>query len=225
MNNLKIKIKTKIFYILNRTAFAGFCFAVLLLMFSAGCNNYANSNPAMSYYYLNPDKNLSALGRVAIVELDNNSSYPQISSDVTDAIFRALQKKQVFGLAIVRQNNPAWRSLQLGPDTTYTLEQLMAIRKTLNCDAVLIGSITEFNPYPPMTIGLRLKLIDLKDGQLVWGIEQVWDIADKTTENRIKNYFKKQMNSDFVPLRQQLMAVSPLKFFRFVAQETAETFR
>ena len=215
----------KIFYILNRTAFAGFCFAALLLMFAAGCNNYTVSNPAMSHYYLNPDKNLSELGRVAIVELDNNSSYPQINGDVTEAIFRALQKRQVFGLAIVRQSDTAWRSLQLEPDTTYTLEQLMAIRKTLNCDAVLIGSITEFNPYPPMTIGLRLKLVDLKDGQLVWGLEQVWDVADKTTENRIKNYFKRQMNSEFIPLREQVIAVSPLKFFRFVALEIAETFR
>ena len=225
MNNSKTKTKIKMFYILNRTAFVGFCFAVLLLMFAAGCNNHAVSNPAMSHYYLNPDKNLSEIGRVAIVEFDNNSSYPQISSDVTEAIFRALQKKQVFGLAIVRQNDPAWRSLQLGPDTTYTLNQLLAIRKTLNCDAVLIGNITEFNPYPPMTIGLRLKLVDLKDGELVWGLEQVWDIADKTTENRIKNYFKTQMNSDFIPLREQVIAVSPLKFFRFVAHEAAETFR
>jgi hypothetical protein len=70
----------------------------------SGCRFYSASAPVADYYYLNPDKNLSATGRVAIVELDNNSSYPQISADVTESLFQALQKKQVFSLTVVRQN-------------------------------------------------------------------------------------------------------------------------
>ncbi len=179
---------------------------------------------------------MRAVGRVAIVELGNNSSYPQISSDVTEALFTALQKKQLFGLTIVHQDDPAWRSLQLdldsGPPTqnntfgvpsTYTLEQLSAIHKTLKCDAVLIGTVTEYHPYPRMAVGLRMKLVDLRDGQLLWALEQVWDSADKTIERRIKEYFQSQMRSGFAPLRERLVVVSPLKFINFVAYEVAET--
>jgi hypothetical protein len=196
---------------------------LLLAAFLSGCNAYRASVPATDYYYLNPDKKLSTIGRVATVELDNNSSYPQISTDVTGALFQALQKKQVFGLTVIHQHDPSWRSLQLDGKSTYTLDQISAVRETLKCDGVLLGTITEFRPYPHMAVGLRLKLLDLRDGRLLWALEQVWDSADKTTEKRIKNYFRSEKRSGFAPMHEQLAAVSPLEFIKFVSYEVAET--
>lgn len=213
-------------------------FAVLLLLWVliSGCHYRTTSAPKADCYYLNPAKDLRTIGRVAIVELGNNSSYPQISVDVTEALFTASQKKQLFGLTVVHQDDPAWRSLQLdldsGPPTqnntfgapsTYTLEQLSAIHETLRCDAVLIGTVTEYQPYPRMAVGLRMKLVDLRDGQLLWALEQVWDSADKTIERRIRDYFQSQMRSGFAPMRERLVVVSPLRFIKFVAYEVAET--
>jgi len=195
----------------------------LTVSLSGCCNYYKAPAKAADYYYLNRNKNLTTIGRVAIVELDNDSSYPQISADVTKALFQALQKKQVFGLAVVRQTENSWRSLQLAPEATYTLEQLSAIRRTLKCGAIMTGTITQYQPYPHMVIGLRLKLLDLTDGQLLWALEQVWDSADKTTEHRIKDYFQHQKRSGFAPLREQLAVISPLEFTQFVTYEVAET--
>lgn len=200
--------------------------AILLLLplvVLSGCSFHRVHVPMVDNYYLNPNKNVSAIGRTALVELDNVSSYPQISTDVTEALFQALQKKQVFGLSVVRQDDPVWRSLQLDPDSTYTLEQLVAMRKTLKCDAILIGTVTGYQPYPHMTISLRLRLVDLADGQLLWGLEQIWDTADKTVESRIKSYFQRRMRSGFAPLREELVVISSLKFIKFVVYEVAET--
>jgi len=199
--------------------------AILLLPAAllSGCITYYKASAPADYYYLNPDKSLTTLGRVAIVELDNDSSYPKISADVTEKLYQALQKKQVFGLTVVRQNDPLWRSLQLDLDSKYALKQLLAIRETLKCDAVLLGTITEFRPYPHMIIGLRVKLIDLRDGQLLWALEQIWDTADKTTEYRIKEYFRSQKRLGYAPLHERLAAVSSLEFIKFVSYEVAET--
>jgi len=202
---------------------------VVILLLSAvllsGCHTQDTPPaPAANYYYRNPDKKFITIGRVAIVELKNDSSYPQISNDITGSLYQALQKRQVFGLSLVRQNDPVWRGLQLEPDSTYSLEQLLAIREALKCDGVLIGSVTEYRPYPHMTVGLRLKLLDLRDGQLVWALEQVWDSADKTTEKRINKYFKSEKRSDFSSLHDNLAAVSPLEFIKFVSYEVAGTF-
>jgi len=190
----------------------------------SGCRTHSVSVPVSDYYYLNPNNKLNTIGRVAIVELDNDSSYPQISTDVTQALYQALQKRQVFGLTVVRQHDPSWRSLQLDWDSTYTLEQLLAIREALKCDGVLHGIVTEFRPYPHMAVGLRMKLLDLRDGQLQWALEQVWDSADKTTEKRIKSYFKSEKRSGFAPLHEKLAAVSPIEFIKFVSYEMAGTF-
>ena len=200
---------------------------VLLLLLGVllpGCRNYYKA-PAhrADYYYLNREKNPAAIGRVAIIELDNYSSYPQIARDVTEALFQAMQKKQVFGLTTIHQQEPAWRSLQTKLDSTYTLDQLAAMRRTLKCSAIMTGTITQYQPYPHMVIGLRLKLLDLTDGQLVWALEQVWDSGDKATEYRIKDYFEHQKRSGFAPLREQLAIISPLEFIKFVTYEVAET--
>jgi len=198
---------------------------LLLPVLLSGCGINELFTPTTDYYYLNPDKNLSSVGRTVLLELDNNSSYPQISADVTEAFFRSLQKKQIFGLTVVRQSDPLWQSLQLDLNRTYTLEQLSAIRKTLNCDAILVGTVTGFEPFPHLTISLRLKLIDLADGQLLWALEQIWDATDKTTENRIKNYYSCHNFLGSTTLREKLGTVSSLTFIKFVAYETAETLR
>ena len=196
---------------------------LLLAVLLSGCHTHSASIPVLDYYYLNPNKKLTDVGRVAIIELDNDSSYPQISTDITGSLYQALQKRQVFGLTVVHQNDPSWRSLQLERDSTYTLEQIMAIREALKCDGILLGTVTEFRPYPHMEVGLRLKLLDLRDGQLLWALEQIWDSADKTTEKRIKNYFKSEKRTGFAPLHEELAAVSPLEFIKFVNYEVAGT--
>ncbi len=209
-------------------------FIILLLLpfILSACQFQRITPPVPEFYYLNPDKDLSSVGRTALVELDNNSGYPQISEDVTEALFQSLQKRQHFSLTVVHRNDPAWRSLQMESSSrtqsikvppTYSLDQLIAMRKTLKCDAVLIGTITQFKPYPHMAVGLRLKLVDLRDGRLLWALEQVWDSSDKATEYRIKSYFQYQMRSGYAPLREQLVAVSPLEFIKFVAYEVAAT--
>jgi hypothetical protein len=196
---------------------------VLMAVLLLGCDSRKTVAPVTDYYYLNPYKKLTTLGRVAIVELENDSSYPEISADITGSLFRALQKRQVFGLTIVRRDEPSWRSLQLEGDSTYSLDQILAIRQTLKCDGVLLGTVTEYRPYPHMAVGLRLKLLDIRDGRLLWALEQVWDSTDKTTKERTKDYFKTEKGSGFEPLNEQLATVSPIEFLKFVSYEVAAT--
>ena len=195
----------------------------LSAIFTSGCATPQNPPLEQNYYYLNPHKKLSSIGRVVIVELENESSHPQISIDVTETLFQALQKKQVFGLTVIHRHDPSWRSLQLEEDSTYSLNQILAIRETIKCDGLLLGTLTEFRPYPHMAIGLRLKLLDLTDAQLIWALEQVWDSTDKTTEKRIKSYYKSTKGSNLAPLHEQLATMSPLEFIKFVCYEVAET--
>ena len=230
MSNLKSEISDLRFQISNlkfqiSDLFASRSWLILLLaaIMVGGCRTPEAPESQAAYYYLNPGKTLTSIGRVAIVELDNDSSYPQVSTDVTASLFQALQKKQVFGLTIIHANDPSWRSLQLDTGSTYDRDRTRTVRETLKCDGLLLGTITEFRPYPHMQIGLRLKLLDLRDGQLLWALEQVWDSADKSTEKRIKQYYKTEKRPAFAPLDEQLATVSPLEFIKFVSYEVAET--
>lgn len=200
-------------------------FVLSAVFIFTGCRVSLRSESLSSanYYYLTENKDLSTVGRVAIVELENESDYPEISGDITESLYEQLQKRQIFGLSIVRKSNDSWRSLQIPGEGSYSLEQLAAIRKSLKCNAILVGTVTRYKPYPHMSIGLRLKIVDLTDGQLLWGLEQVWDSADRKTQQRIERYFDKEKREGFGPLREELVAVSPIEFLKFVAYEIAST--
>lgn len=193
--------------------------AVLL----AGCIGSKKHNPETAYYYLNPHKDLKDLGRVVMLELANDSAYPKVSSDITDALYGAIQKRQVFGISVLRQNAPQWQNLQLGKFDDYTLEQLAAIHKSLKADAVLRGTVTRYEPFPHLIIGLRLELTDLTDGQLLWALEQIWDAADQSTQARIRDYYKTSLLPKADSLEVGLGTVSSLRFIEFVTYEVAKT--
>ncbi len=198
--------------------------SVLLLLLACGCASDKESRPTPGSYYLSPYKDLHRIGRVALVEMTGASDDPQIAGAITEALFLEAQKKQVFGVTMVHRNAPAWQELQENLDSSQTLRQLAAAREALNCNGLLVGTLTKYRPYPHMVIGLRLKLLDLTDGQLLWGMEEVWDSSDRSIQKRIKAYLKEDRKTGHSPLREELVIVSPLNFCKFVAYEAAGTF-
>jgi len=195
--------------------------ACVLLSLLCGCES--SNGIAADSYYLNTDEDLRELGRVTLAELDNASNSSEISRDVTKALFLELQKKQVFSVATVGREDPAWQALQENLDSLQAMQALLLIREKFKSNGLLVGTITEYRPYPRLTIGLRLRLIDLTDGQLLWGVEQVWDSTDANVQKRMRTYYRKDRRSDANPLPEELVAVSPLEFIRFAAYEIAQT--
>jgi hypothetical protein len=198
--------------------------AVVLLALLCGCESERENAAMANSYYLSPSKDLRRLGRVALIELDPSApAYSQFAPEMTDALFLAVQKEQLFGLTLVRRNDRDWQVLQENLDSVPMLRQLATTREALRCNALLTGTVTQYKPYPHMVVGLRLQLLDLTDGQLVWGLEQVWDSGDKSLQKRIRAYAKQQVRSGTEPIREELVVVSPISFSKFVAYEAART--
>ena len=198
----------------------------LFSMALAGCAGEQEfSAPGTEYYYLNPNKHLGEMGKIILVGLENQSDYPSVSADMTRALFQAVQKRQLFNVNVVEPDDPMWRSLGLTPDGHYSMDQIYEIRNAVMCNAMMVGTITEYHPYPHMVVGLRLKLLDLTDGQLLWAFEQIWDTADKGTVKRLHIYFQSQTMSDTSALDEALAVVSPMQFFKFICSEVAGTMK
>ncbi len=197
---------------------------VIIAIGLSGCRPYHGAElPGPDYYYISEQMDVRQLGRVAFIELENQSRYPDASSDITQALYHELQKTQRFGVTLIPADDTDWKSLQLRPQPSYSLEQLSMIRRKMQTDAILLGTVTEYQPYPHLQIGIRLWLLDLNENQMLWAVENVWNTADKNTRNRIKRYYDEEIGHGYAPLREQMISVSPLKFFRFVANEIAGT--
>jgi hypothetical protein len=198
--------------------------AVSAVVCLSGCGVYRGQPlPPARYYYLTPDKDLATVGRVDIVEFINESSNPQISDEITRTVFQALQKEQIFGLRLFTLEDPEWKSLQVAPETGYSLEELQAMRDTLRSDAIVTGTVADYRPFPHMSVSLRLSMIDLRDGKLLWAVDHTWDTADKETQELIRRYFRNEVRGGYQPLMEDLVSISPIEFNKFVAYEVVQT--
>lgn len=190
----------------------------------AGCGlRYRPATPVMGNYYLNPQRNISSVSKAVVVELENFSSQPEAARRFTDALCEALGKRGLFGLEVIYRSDELYRSLQLDSAEWWDLEKLAAIRQATGADAVVTGAVTEYRPYPHTAAGLKVRLVDLRNGELLWAIQQVWDSSDRAVEQRMRYFFQSQMRDDYEPLNWRLAVMSERHFRKFVAYETART--
>ncbi|HEX4343477.1 MAG TPA: hypothetical protein VH255_08805 [Verrucomicrobiae bacterium] len=65
---------------------------------------------------------------------------------------------------------------------------LNSFNETEGCDAVLFSELTIFQPYAPITVGWRLKLVDTKTQKILWAVDEIFDTAklSSATEARHK---------------------------------------
>ena len=164
------------------------------------------------------------LHRVVFVELNDCTGYPDISKTMTEAMFRSIQDKRIFHADLVSKFDIQCQELPLAGREALTISQLADIRQKLKCDAILFGKVSHFRPYPRMQVGLYLKLLDLKDGKLVWAIDHIWDTTDKSTAGRIRDFFDTEMRQGYEPAQWQMGLMSPGMFQKFVAYEVTNTF-
>lgn len=199
------------------------CLTCVTIITGCTSSEQIEIKPDLNCSYTNKNIDLASIGRVTFVELKQYAADETIAQNATDSLFLSMQKKQFFGIDIIRQNDPKWKSLQLDPDRSYTLDQLSVLHKTVRNKVIIVGTVTQFKPYPHMTMGLRLKMIDLRNGDLIWAFEQIWDCNDQNTKQRIKQYFKSKNQSGSDELNEQLIAKSSKKFIDFISYEVAQT--
>lgn len=196
---------------------------IFVCFLACGCASNAPQDPLSQYYYRNPEIDIKQIGSTVMLELNNQSKFPHIATTASEALFQAMQQSGLMGMRQIRVDQPEWEALDLGHFGDATLEQLSAVRKMLNCDAVLHGTITKFTPYPHLAVGLRLKLIDLRTGAIDWAFENIWDTADKATLSRLDAFYTQKNGFGMVKSKDRLSAVSSIKLMRFVAYETSQT--
>ena len=178
--------------------------------------------PAIAHYLSSPE-DLTKMRRVIFLELAGLDSAPGVAGEMTVALSHAIQARRLFHVDVVSRQDPLCQTLSLDGRAGFTMEQLRDMRRAFKCDGIIIGQVRNFRPHPSMQIGLYLRLMDLRNGRLVWAIDNVWDTREKHTEQRIRTFFNKEMRSGYRPINWRVAMVSPKIFGKFVAFEAAHT--
>ena len=192
-------------------------------LIGSGCRIIQPVEMPSGHYYLNASTNFHQIGKVVLLELDNHSTHQEQSLAFSQALADGLGKKHLFSIRLIGREDPAWQMLELDSINRYTNEQLADIRETLGTDALVFGAINRYSSYPFFLIGVHLKMVDLQEGRIVWALEEVWDSTDKSTEQRMRQFFEDQMRTGYQPMNWQVLETSPRYFNKFVAYEITQT--
>ena len=67
-----------------------------------------------------------------------------------------------------------------------------SLKQFYGCDAVLFCDLTTFRPSPPLAIGLRLKLVDVKTGKIIWAADEIYDANNADVRKAAQIYEKRE---------------------------------
>jgi hypothetical protein len=194
------------------------------VVFVLGCSVVQpKAVPPSGHFYLDKTADFSSIGRVIVAELENGNSSPSLGKTLTQALTDGLDKKHLFTVYSVYRLDSEWISLNFDQLKLFTPQDMANVRKLLKADALIFGTVKRYRSYPQLLVALNLKMIDLRDGHLIWALEDVWDSTDKNIELRIKEFYENQMRTGYEPMNWQIVLNSPNAFYKYVVYEVMET--
>jgi len=65
---------------------------------------------------------------------------------------------------------------------------LESLQRLYGCDAVLFSQLTVFRAYAPLAIGWRMKLVDVRSGQILWAVDKIFDAEQGGVLNQARRH-------------------------------------
>jgi len=150
------------------------------------------------YYEFHEGEFLARLDDTFLAEINKTARFEtvRVNRDDLQSLFGARQMSSVSML-------PA--------DFVEKLAQFYAV------EAVLMVDLTHYDPYKPIAIGIRSKLVDLKNLQIIWAFDDVFDAGSPGIANSARSYHIAH-NRNLYPLdNAQSVLQSPQRFSKYIA--------
>lgn len=134
---------------------------MLLLASFAGCGLTRDKNvpPPIEYSLQTPYPMTRTLAVAPLINLSGSKDFDPLVA--TDTLFSELQ--QVAGLNVLPLNKTLAAMRALGIRVIDSPETASRIANALNADAIVVASVTAYDPYNPPSIGMTIQLYEVRD--------------------------------------------------------------
>ena len=92
-----------------------------------------------------------------------------------------------------------------------------ALRRHVHCDGVLFSQLTQYQAYPPLSLGWRFKLVDGVSYQVVWSADEIFDSRDHAVSNSARRYQQASQTLGNTPPDSKIILTSPDRFAHYSA--------
>jgi len=168
---------------------------------------------------------LARLGRLRVLVLPFRHTESGVTRSITEAFTLELEKTQA--LEVVSPYGAAAKTLEglsVWEDGGVDVRALSILRRRLDVDALAIGRVTQYRPYDPPVLGLRVQVISARTGGVLWGAEGCFDAREAGVRDQMQRFHARRLDASPRSYGWQLLLSSPRHYAQFVAHELVATF-
>ena len=180
---------------------------------------YDTINYHKSDEYLN-----SKLHRVLLLPFTVESQRDKVVDEVTDAFYIELQKSGKFEIIvpqgfqdILALQNDIWNR---GLIRSETIEEA---KRRYKVDALIFGTITQYQPYEPPVLGIKIGMFSAISGNIMWSSDAIFDSSDASVVKLVKTYYKEHYKRKQSLYDWKIILLSMKRYAQFVAYHMVDT--
>ena len=106
-----------------------------------------------------------------------------------------------------------------------SVSAMVELARRFRADAILTGTVLQYRPYVPPVFGLRLQLLSVHTGGVVWAAEGIYDAGDATTRLDIRHYCAHVAAPETSLHGWEMTTLSHRRFIRFVPFRLLESWK
>jgi hypothetical protein len=212
-----------------------FIFTAVVSVLLAGCRAVPPSmrrtlaTPYVpSNLYVRQGKLPDAIRRVAVLPLPasrwdvNQAAGAQMLGPV---LFAELARRNAFEVVPVslEEARKAAGGSGWSADSALPNDFFDNLSRATGCDAVLFASLTVFQAYPPLRTGWKARLVDCRQHQTWWAVDEVFDAGSNPVAAAAEAFARDDMNLPNTLLTDSGVLQSPLRFGQYTASAVAGT--
>ena len=205
-------------------AFARGLIATSLFALVAGCMHPARNDSARVGPFFTPanhsgDPDLGGIRRVVVLPLwVGEGTPPESAADLDPVFLTALQQEKRFEVVTLSRAEcrRRYRVEAFSSATALPPDLFANLQREFAADAVLFVDLTLFNPYAPLTLGLRGKLAAIDGARLVWTFDNVFSSEAPAAANSARHYMLDRDTSVPADLTRVVLQ-SPSRFAAYAA--------
>jgi len=194
----------------------------LLALGLAACQSLPPDPGPLAASTIAADFSTYHLSRVGLLPFHGRDLSPASADDLQRAFQLELSRVMPYELVLlseadleeVRSNNPYLHG-------RYDPTTILEVARRYRLDALVIGTVTQSEPYPPQALGLEVELVATETGQALWSASAHLDAGDARVRSRLEIWQASQKADGGGRESVQLTLVSPERFARFAAWEIA----
>ena len=184
-------------------------------------------------YYIDPELRPGEVRRILLLLPKDHADYNgpmEFVPNVYNHLETQLRRSKNFDIvrfhdALTPDQKKIFDSIDIEKKGSYDADMLYDLSRKINVQGMLFTTVTRYEPHEPFVFGVKLNLIHLRKGSIVWAVDEVFDGSRADVKNLVKSYYYNDQDATRNPsLQWNVILQSMDEFIKFSFYEVVKTY-